>query len=235
MSTSRERFSGGHVASIYKVSDDEKALFSRADLVRVDRVADPSWFTRLYYKHKVASLLYPDNFIEVVGARAVSLPLLVPTQTRQSEEIQNHNLYSQMAKVNPDHATYADHLTLVVGEGKLYKDFTCSCVACVRHGQEHDGRDMAKLAQEASDFISPSGIVPPTDDPGDYCLTDRGVIFFELKSFDPIQLKKSLTILEGIAPNQQVALSLLDRYIALDIKARLEAMKGKPVGLRHTS
>lgn len=235
MLSGRERFSGGHVASVYKLSDSERMLFPKADLVRVDRIADPSWFARLYYKHKVASLLYPNNFIEVVGARVVAPPLLVPTQVRHAGEIQNHSLYSQMAPVSPDHATYADHLTLAVGKDKLYKDSTCSCAACIRHGQKHTIGGMARLAQEASDFISPSGIVPPADDPSDYCLTDKGILFFELKSFNPNQLRKSLAALESTTPNQQAVLHFLNRYVALDTKVRLEAMRGKAVGLRLTS
>ena len=232
MSKLREKYSGGHVASVYTLSEKDKLRFPRADLVREDSVADFSWFARLYYKQKIASLLYPDNFIEVVGA---GVEPLVPVGRRQSERIQKHNLFSKQAAVKIDHAVFSSHLRLTTKGGKLYKESTCPCAHCVQHTQEHLTQNMETIARKASELISPSGIVPSADDPSDYCITDRGIIFFELQSFDPNQIKKTINSSETTAPAQQTALSLLDRYLVLETRTRLEAMRGKPIGLRLTS
>lgn len=214
----REKYSGGFDARIYLLTPNQKILFPQADLVREYETNDKNWFARLFYRHRVASLLFPDNFIDVVAAQVEPWQenLINEEQTEMivSREAKNrtHKLFSKLAVVNKDHAIFSQHMYGRYDIVDRTKISLCSCGHCASHRVLHDETLMAIKARDAGEEMGMIGIFPPCDDPSDYCLKENGdIIFFEVERFDSIRIRSHLQKLPNPKPNEKRALKLLDR------------------------
>lgn len=198
----KERYSSGFYGELFLVSTEQRLLFPHADLAREENLMDRFWFARLFYAHKIASLLFPDNFIEVVGSQNKFVRDDNPPQFKMT-------LLSKTAEVNPDHATFSDHVVTGAKFGMLRKVQICKCGACIRHRKFHRDNNLKAKAGVEEIKMEKVGIRVPQDKT-DYCLGQNGIVFFEMDGFDRKTLRRYL---EGLAsPNEHAALRLLDRY-----------------------
>jgi hypothetical protein len=111
---SREKYSNGFNSAVYKVDNVDKKRFPNADLIRIDNSSkDRHWFGRLYYRHKIAHLLYPDNFINVVAVTVDSFKKDSFEEVSYSGSFNKEvELFSKVAPVSPDHAIYSSHMRI---------------------------------------------------------------------------------------------------------------------------
>jgi hypothetical protein len=207
-------YSSGFHAKVFNVSPEQKFLFPQADLVRVESCDDPFWFQRLHKRYKIAELLFPEHFIEVVGSQIIPPePVIGQSEGFDGRMTTYHErrdqlLYSKLAPVDTNHAVYASHIILNKGR---FKESVCTCVTCKDHRHFHKRHDLARKAERFNDRIKHCGIKVPDCDPSDYCLGPNGIIFFETEELDRHILRSYLENLHNPNDNQQLALRLLDR------------------------
>lgn len=190
------------------LTPEEKKLFPHADLVRESVGTDTRLFSKLFYRHKIANLLLPDNFIEVTGA-----------QVYPSDDLSNGSIYratrlfSELAPVNKNHSVFSQHIDRRYDAVMGSKESLCPCDICFSHREFHKSNSLDQRAKQISEEMINIGIVPPYSDPSDYCLTEKDtVIFFEIEHLDHLNLGNYLRALKDLRPNQQWALRVLDRY-----------------------
>ncbi len=233
----REKYANGLRSTIFRISSEERLRFPVADLVKEDLDSDRQWFARLFYRHKIAHLLFPNNFVKVVAA------IVEPHQPYLYEDFDMgkgliitspvdrlHRLYSQLADVAPDHATYASHMKLVFDRETRWtgKRSVCSCAACVSHGEDHETRNIEQGATEFSGLVSQIGIGLDPADPSDYCISSGGdIIFFEIDKFEPKKLRVHLESIIDPSHVELEALTLLGRHDELDSISRQDLLSGK--------
>jgi len=221
----QEKYSNGFYSEVYRVSPEQKLWFPRSDLVRLDSSSDKNWFARLFYRHKIASLLFPNNFIEVVGAqvdpweRNFIYELQIGDTTVKGLRDREHRLFSKMADVPGEHSKFSSHISL---SSKGRKVSICKCGDCIAHKEFHSTNDLEEKARRISAHMMKIGIMPPFTDLSDYCLTKEGnIIFFEIGSFEEKKLEMHLSSLgEKRSENEETALRLLKRFNVLHEESR---------------
>lgn len=236
----QEKYSHGFHSEVYKVDKQQKLWFPLADLVKIDESADKNWFARLFYRHKIASLLFPYNFINVLGAQVEPWEknlideVTIGKTTLRERKRRVHRLFSQMASVPANHSVFSEHmdinLDIAVGDKKAEKVSLHDCVDCKSHREFHKSNDLEKKVIETAFPMQEIGILPPIDDPSDYCLTTEGnMIFFEVNEFDEEVLGKHLSSLKNPNEMEEKALRLLCRFNELYKDSRLAAF-GSGIG-----
>lgn len=210
----RERYSSGLYGEIFPVSSEQKLLFPQADLVREEELMDRFWFARLFYVHKIASLLFPGRFIEVVGAQNKVAHEGAPADEFSPADLARYKLIllSKEANVNPDHAVFSNHYTQDAKFGRVWKLQMCKCERCIRHRRFHRHNDLKSKARAWERRMRRVGIFVSPRDKTDYCLDDNGIVFFELDNLDRRILRKFLNGRIKFTQNEQTAIQLLDRY-----------------------
>lgn len=226
-------YSKGFQARVYQVDQSHHLGFPHADLYRIESTRDRTYFVRLFLKHKIASLLFPNNFITVVGSQSDR-----PTTDLQTEQIALPNimsgqrflergisLFSCLASVPKDHSVFAAHFKLSdkVSRGK---SSSCRCEVCVRHNRFHKSTEIYRIANQLGSRAARIGIYLPDEDSSDFCLINGEVIFFEIESINPHMIWKYLINITNPTDNEQSALRLLDRYEILESQARKDSNKG---------
>lgn len=203
----KEPYSRGYNAGVWIISRREKFNFPTADLVRITN--GDNKFMRIFYMHKIAQLLFPGQFINVIGARIVTRKSLEGEERQPLDAIRNF-LYSQQADVSSEHATFSAHMD-IGGPGKVS---LCRCGNCASHREFHHSNALAERAYADSFLMKAIGIMPPNyGDPSDYCLTREGkIVFFEIEFLNGERLKNHLSSLRRPNPNEQKALALVRRY-----------------------
>lgn len=145
-------------------SAKDQTLWPKAELRKVEShgIAG-THFGVIYYWHKIASLLFPNNFPEMIGA---------------SIRYSTDQLFSRMAPVHPGHAKF----TVSCGEGQGgRKSPDRTSETCMEHYRFHQEHNLEARAKELSDEVSPWGIGVPAHDITDYCLSATGdIVFFEV-------------------------------------------------------
>lgn len=188
----RERYSQGNNARIYRVEANELQRFPQAELVREDRSDDRYWGERLFARHIIASTLFPDHFITVVGAEVIpSEPLTVKLSDGNHHyypKERSQLLYSKEANIAEGHATFADHMR----PGPKGKVSSCPCAQCTEHKQLHEREKLSQLATQTAVPMIDIGITPPVEDPSDYCISPNGIVFFEIEVFEQEKLSAYL-------------------------------------------
>lgn len=189
-----EKYSSGCYANVYKISDVEKWEFPLADLERVDKTSDEHMFASLYYEHKIASLLFPGHFIDVVAStiardepfapelRVGKIKLQIPTE-------RTYTLFSRQADVPKEHAVFSSHMTLDGDDDGMEKVSVCPCSQCSLHRRFHYYNSLKDLAETFAKQTSMAGVEIPNDDMSDYCLGRNGIIFFEINRLDTDKAK----------------------------------------------
>lgn len=207
----REFYSKGFHAGIYEVSSQERLWFPHADLVRLDKprmAGDKNRFARMFYSHKIAQILFPNNFINVVAARV--------DRDKDSDKYRTTSrtnmLYSQKADIPIEHSTFSAHMELPYRA--FQKVFSCRCSDCTSHRAFHLSNALAEKAEEVSIPMGKIGILPAySGDPSDYCLTGQGnIVFFEIDVFNDKALGEYLSSLENPNSREKEALVLINRY-----------------------
>ena len=235
----QEKYSSGFYSEVFKVDKQQKLYFPQSDLVKVDESSDKNWFARLFYRHKIASLLFPDNFINVTGSqvepweRELIDEIKIGGTTFKNRVTRVHRLFSQMAHVPENHAVFSQHITVVGPDsiGNERNDRTQEkvslhdCVHCKAHREFHKSNDLQEKAINSASPMLDIGILPPIHDPSDYCLTEEGnIIFFEIDNFDEEVLGKHLSSLKNPNEMEENALRLLRRINELFEDSRLTAL-----------
>jgi hypothetical protein len=233
-----EIYSSGACSEVYKLTDSEKRLFPEADLVKIVDDKDRFWFARLFYRHKIAHLLFPDNFIDVVGATVnpqgpdLSEEIKIFDKSYFSAVDREHRLYSKLAKVDPEHATYSNHMRLVANNSGVFKKSICPCSVCESHREVHEKMHMEEKAMHFGRNLSSIGLGLPWDDPSDYCLSGENIIFFEIDHFEEKVLLKHLTDIINPTSEQIASIKLLNRYGELKRMSRDIMISGKCCSFR---
>lgn len=223
----REFYSKGFCAEVYEVNSQERLWFPHADLVRLDGpwivgVVDiKNNFARLFYRHKIAQILFPDNFINVVAARtevreALYEDRMLSTKTHRVHKLlesRTNALFSQKADIPVEHSTLSAHMRLDP-DRKQSKVSSCECNDCISHRKFHLSSALVDKAKEVSIPMRGIGVVPSyLGDSSDYCLTGKGnIVFFEIDNFDREALGKHLSSLNNPNSREKEAQILIDRY-----------------------
>lgn len=219
-------YSRGFNAKVYRLSPDSPYV-KKADLVRIEDTFDYLWFERLYIAHKIASLLYPDNFIQVVGA--ANRPISLDGKPGYHAE-----LYSKLAPIPPDHAIFSAHFAVTTKPALAdrYHHHNnsnpphCECRTCFDHVNFHEQHKLrSKATQLHIDSLTHSCISLPYDDPTDYCLTSNGLIFFEIEQFNSFALIRKL-IQNPTHPNQDLLVWMLHKFVHSKHKSQTESPNG---------
>jgi hypothetical protein len=198
---SLEFYSKGLHGSVYRVSKEQKLVHPDADLVKI-AITDNQPINHplaIYYRHQMAQLLFPNNFIDVVGVKFTSYDRSI-----------HFELFSKLAPVNPDHAVFSAHMDYYRQDND--KDSRCKCEICARHRGEHGWRSWFKNRNTPIHKMKEIGIFPDTTDPSDYCYTPNGVLFFELEGLEPKTLQNHLDRLKNPSEEEQKAGKLLTIY-----------------------
>lgn len=202
---------GGH-ASVFRLGSHEQVWIPRANLVRVENTDFPLAFKQRFYAHRIASILFPDYFIDVHGARReeVHWPLF-----RMKF---NNSLYSTEAAVPKEHAIFAKHTTFNAESEELdwtvhiEKVSTCKCTNCKNHRQFHKDQKLQEQARYMFRCFADKGIIPDND-LTDYCITEKGnILFFEVDFINANLLRPFLESIKNPNQRQKHALRILNRY-----------------------
>lgn len=219
----KKEYSSGWNARVYRSKKGHLPLCG-AEVVR--ETGGDQDFRAWYYKLMIASLFFPQNFIEVRSARLLS-----------QKEYRYRRLdhppyagYSQLAQVHPDHAKFSLHMT----EYKGSKSGFCNCRVCSRHRKFHLEHQLEERATSIRSEVSKAGISVHYNDPSDYCLetelrqikigklaltTKRqsgdNLVFFEVDYIEPNILQEYLSMPGEDEENRQRALGLFKRYCKL--------------------
>lgn len=210
-----ERFSKGFYSTVYTLNDQERLRFPHAQLKKDDGDPfrfHPYWYALSFYRHKIASLLFPENFIEVTGT------------TKDSAS--STAIYSKIAPVPPEHAVYSAHIRCVEIALNKYpyglwinKRSLCQCESCISHRNFHNLQNLASKARSLAKNIAKTGILVPSNDRSDYCLDSKGnIVFFEIDGFESVRLRDYLDFSKNHTQGQSRASRLLERYERLLVK-----------------
>lgn len=198
-------FSNGLNADVYRVADKSWGMGywkPRADLVREEGSAHAKKMDAkiLFYGHRIAHLLFPENVIEVTGA------------TMQGGVTQ---LFSRIADVPPEHARYSRDIYRI---GMDPKHSGCRCEACTVHREYHKTNGLEQKADETAKVMAEFGIYGHSADITDYCMKPNGeIVFFELNVIP--RLTEERVRASNLAVRDDV-LRLLERY--QELKAQRE-------------
>jgi hypothetical protein len=192
-------YSKGYNAQIFC---DTKTPTAETILNRVEQTPDSRWYERLFIRHKIAHNLFPNNFIDVV---AVANKLATPPEPISRTRYQT-TLFSRLAPVPAEHAIFSAHYAEITKASfdNYYNPKNapkCICLICQEHFLFHKTHKLAKRADIVDQGIFDHfGIHVPTTDPTDYCLTPRGILFFEIEILHTPKLKRFIA---DVAPNPQ--------------------------------
>ncbi len=214
-----EKYSNGIHANVYKLSErSDKWAYPFADLARVDRTYDRSYSARLYYEHKIASLLFPGHFIDVVATKVVPHGEPFFTDLRIGKTVlkipgeRTYTLFSKQADVPERHAVYSSHMIVDHDDGeRLVKESVCTCSQCDQHRKFHYSHVLKDLAEAFAKQTDKAGIKIPSSDPSDYCLGRSGIIFFEIDNLDTKKLREFLAVTNN-KDMEEKAIHYLKRY-----------------------
>jgi len=226
---SNEFYSHGAHSNVWRVGESDKKNFPHADLLRQEKQGDSFWYARLFYMHKIASLLFPGNFIDVVGVTRDFQDQIDDGSTESNMKLPKHTvtLFSKEARVPADHATFSSDCIVSEGE-KVNK---CGCVKCLRHKDFHNSESLFLRAKRFSRRVQQVGITVPYKDPSDYCL-DRHtnkIVFFEIEGFKPPLVAQYLESSPDTTPSERRAQNLLLRYNELVAQSRKHLISGSGV------
>lgn len=207
-----EQLSNGYNATVYRVTPQERVLYPRADLKRVESSGKD--FRRLYYTHAIASTLFPANFIQVSGVNRI--PSDIPCLPQQT------STFSKEVLVPPDHQIFSSHMAI-----EKTGQYPCECGACLSHRDFHGKTNLEGRAYGMQEKFDPLGIVIPASDASDYCVNQEtgSITFFEVDYFFPDMLRRYLDNLEEIEPRHRKARRLLDRYDTIVMQLKEEKDK----------
>lgn len=185
-----EYYSHGTFGIVKTPNTGELLQFAQADLVKQWLENDARGAIKEFYRLKIAELLFPTRFIQVIGANSFKndellseLMRLVTFLDEPNDRTNIQGLFSKSAGVNPDHAVFSSHATL----GENGKSSQCNCSQCSNHREFHSDYHLPILAKHHAKEMKKAGIVPPYDDPTDYCLAANGnLLFFEVEGFAPL-------------------------------------------------
>ncbi len=187
--------SKGYHARVRHLNDEEKRLFPEAEIVRETTTTDVAWAVRNFWRHRLVHLFHPDMFINVVGASHTKLPE-DPSEVNDLVKFPQSylmKLFSKQARVPEDHLTFAAHTP-------SDKISLCDCSVCVRHRKFHGVHDLRFEAKKKNDQLQNVGISVPWLDETDYCLSESGLLFFEIQS---LNLKRIQSVIDHVG-NQQM-------------------------------
>lgn len=195
-----EFYSQGAHGRVEKASLSDRKRFPRADLVKNENWGryDPYRFSRIFYRHKVAALLFPEHIIDVVAAAST-------LEGAPNHEI-IHRIWSRKAEVPEEHATFAYH------KKRDADGFPCKCKVCVSHQAQYHTPDLKQQAFRMGEQASEMGIKLPDTDETDYCLGPHGVLFFEVDALYNNGLREMLMMNMVDLETSRLCLSYLVRY-----------------------
>lgn len=199
-------FSNGLNADVYRVADKSWGMGywkPRADLIREEGSAHAKRMDAkiLFYGHRIAHLLFPENTIEVTGA------------TMQGGITQ---LFSRIADVPPEHAQYSKDIYRM---GMEPKHSACKCEACTVHRNYHAANGLVQKAGETAKVMAEFGIYGHSSDITDYCMKPNGeIVFFEL---DVMPRKTEERVRASNLAVRDDVLRVLQRY--QELKAQRQA------------
>lgn len=206
----REFYSSGAHGEVFRIPPG--SVFPHSDLVRTEYEVDRYWFLRLFYRQKIAKLLFSENFIEVVGTKV--------SPVGDGVSLRTHSLFSKTAQVDPDHAIFSAHMTMDEKNIETWGP-ACKCETCVLHRRSHQEQLLMQRAGEIADKAQKMGIILPVVDQSDYCLSQAGnVIFFEIEELRTAILRKRLQGRKRPSNDEIIALHLLERYDSLSKASR---------------
>jgi hypothetical protein len=108
-----------------------------------------------------------------------------------------------------------------------YKDAICGCNTCRSHETFHREHEIERKAREFALKTKKVGISLPVSDPSDYCLSEKGILFFEMSEFQPDKTVKYLEEKNELTQNERRALNLTKRYQQLQSQTQVDAFTGK--------
>ena len=175
-----KEYSSGYHAQVFHTNERQQMQFG-ADLLRVESSIKRRLYAELFYKHKIAGLLFPDTFIDVVGSQVL---------TSSDQQFWRIGLLSKLASVPSEHAGFSSHMSVNLDGKKV----PCNCSSCSQHFSFHMLHSLDEIAQETAEITSRAGIYAPYTDMSDYCLGEHGgVTFFEIDKFDPAGVDAFIT------------------------------------------
>lgn len=181
----KEKFSNGRNGEVFFISEQERILYPHADFSKEQKYNELFLFKLIFYQHKIARLLFPANFIEVIGT--------------SEPDGETTYVFSKEAKVNPQHATFSSH-----------KNEHFLCGECESHKEFHSR--ILNDAQNLGHSLHKKGINVPYLDETDYCISNGNIVFFEIESIDTTRLRRHLSKQGTLRPEIQQARNLLERY-----------------------
>jgi|SRR3989344_2950627 len=200
-----EYYSNGGHGDVEHAGTTDKLWFSQADLVKSETLGafDKDRFARLYYRHKIAELLFPGHIIQVVGASS--------THSEESDHLRGpkyvHKLWSRRADVPDGHVSYSSHMDK--SNNRLKR---CTCPDCERHYTQFHTKSLKQKARRLSMRAEEVGITLLAWDETDYCLGPNGILFFEVDGIDVYTLWTYLTRTSREPSVTRLCLNYLDRY-----------------------
>lgn len=172
-----ERFTHGMNADVFM--DDEGLV------TRVDRLDSVNLAMVTFLDLKIASLLFPNHFIEIIGMELIKTSAKLENLEAFHVE---RRIKSKLAPIPPEHAIFTKHLKENLNF--FLRGLICDCAVCQAHNNLHNLQLEENInIDRAAWEIRNAGIYVPTDDPTDYCLGPKGVIFFEVDLVIPSQLR----------------------------------------------
>ncbi len=217
----REKYSEGNHGAIYFATEREKKYFGPVGMVREEIQTEQSHSLFLFYGYKIAGLLFPDSFLKVHAVQQCRLPLSRTTDHRgEPYEKQEflHRLFSEKASIKDEHAIYSSHMESIGG----FKDSVCGCSSCLDHRSFHEVNEIERQTEELVWKVEKAGISLPVDDPSDYCLTENGILFFEMSGFQPEKTEEYLRKKEILTQKESQALRLVKHYRELQDKTGIK-------------
>ena len=218
-----EFYSNGGHGNVEHAGTTDRLWFSQADLVKSETLGafDKDRFARLYYRHKIAELLFPGNIIQVVGASS--------THNEESDDPWGpkyvHRLWSRRAVVPTGHAKYSAHMDKSNNTLKR-----CTCPICIRHHARFHTSNLERRARRLSKHAEAMGIELPSWDETDYCLGPNGILFFEVDGIDVHTLWTYLTSTSREPSVTSLCLKYLDRYHQSFMRSKHHSIRYK---IRH--
>ncbi len=220
-------YSKGMNAIVRAVTPDEQKLFPQAELAREELCGDPYFFKRNFYRHRIAQILFPGAFPEVVGAsQLIHTPQSMSEFAGESTVVHAkymNLLFSKKSPVNEDHSVYSMHMIMNL-RGKYS---LCSCGTCKRHRIFHAENDLEIRAHAMHQQVKDVGIDLPWDDPTDYCLSGEKILFFEMQRFSPTQVAESLEIMDIQESQREQVWPILRRMHVLQKLSRDAFLQNK--------
>lgn len=216
-------FAKGGNSLVRKPSIEERTMFTHAQLVREEFKNIKDMARISFYRHKIASTLFPGHFIEVVGVTSTPnagaggrFEIESTTPNIYKNPVLNR-LYSVLSRVSPDHATYTSHMGFQVQDGLDFgaggKKFECTCIVCQRHHRQH-GLITTLKASLLSRRFDLAGIEVPTDDQTDFCDVNGKLVFFEVNWVDPEKVKEYIASQKNLPESTKRRVSNLAERLA---------------------